>query len=121
MNLISLDKVGVCSSSACAVHCAVMLLVVVNAGTLGVFAFLETALLEWVVLAIALLVGALAIIPSFLKHRKEYILILFFTGVLLIINSEFVELIASKIFLSTLGGALMAYAHYGNLKLRATT
>ena len=118
MSSVSLDKIGVCTSGACAVHCALMPLVLVNAGSLGVFTFFENEILEWLVLATAVLVGALAIIPSFIRHRRTYVLILFMAGLLLIINSEFVELLGSKITLSTMGGALMAYAHYENLKFR---
>ncbi len=120
MIYINLDKVGVCTSSVCALHCMLMPFVLVNAGSLGVLAFLGNPILEWLVLAMVLLVGMVAILPSFMKHRKAYVLVLFFSGLLLIINAEFVELMGAKVSLSGIGGALMAYAHYENLKLRTS-
>lgn len=117
---INLDKVGVCTSSVCAVHCVLMPLVLVNAGSLGALAFLGNPILEWLILAVVLLVGAVAILPSFFKYRKVYVLVLFLAGLLLIINAEFVELIGSKISLAAAGGLLMAYAHYENLKLKTS-
>lgn len=120
MNLFNLDKIGVCVSSACAVHCMAVPLILVYSTSLGIFAFLNDPFIEMIILSIALLIGAFAIIPSLIKHRKPYVLVLFLAGVLLIANSEMVPVLWYKLVFSTAGGALMAYAHFENLKLKSS-
>lgn len=115
---INLDKAGICASGFCAVHCSITPLVLLNAGHLKLFSLLHNPILEWLLFSIAVLMGAMAILPALLKHKKTYVLVLFLSGLFLVIQSELIQLIAPKILFSLLGGTLMAYAHFENLKLK---
>ena len=118
MKLIDLDKVGMCVSSACAVHCTVMPLIFIYSSTLGVFSFIESPVVEVLILAATVLVGGISLIPTAIRYRQFYMLVLFISGILLVINSEVTAEVWSKITLSVAGGLLMAYAHFENLKLK---
>ncbi|HCX21647.1 MAG: hypothetical protein CMB80_06255 [Flammeovirgaceae bacterium] len=118
MKLFDLDKIGICLSSACAIHCSVMPLVLLYSSTLGIFSFIDSPVVELIILIATTLIGGLALIPSTIKYGQAYVLILFISGILIVINSEMTSALWSRILLSIAGGLLMAYAHFENLKIK---
>ena len=74
---------------------------------------------EWIELSIilfALLIGSISFIDGFLKHRQHFISVLFIAGFLLLINGESVADAWRSVGLSVGGAAVIAYAHFQNLK-----
>lgn len=74
----SLDTVGATASLACAVHCAVVALML---GVMPAASFLAAPWIEWAFLAVSTLVGLCALLPGFRVHRLRAPLLLFCTGI----------------------------------------
>lgn len=115
---MDLDRIGVYTSGTCAVHCAITPVILIYAGTLGAFTFLGNPALEWIVLMVAMLVGSASLLPAYRKHRQHHVPGMFAAGVLLVVLSEFTDSIWLAMSCSTLGGSLMALAHFLNLKYK---
>lgn len=123
------DRFGTCASSLCAIHCLMMPFLVVLLPVLGT-GWLASSNLEWGMIAIAATLGALSTARGFRIHNKRVTLILFFTGITLLLYSRMVHAdpaetccalhpIASEIyplqsFLSACGGILVALTHLSN-------
>jgi len=91
----SLDTVGATASFACAVHCAVVALML---GVMPAASFLAAPWIDWAFVTVSMLVGLAALLPGFRVHRRRAPLALFITGIsalitlrLLHVNSPRVE------------------------------
>ena len=115
--IISLDKIGMCTSAICMLHCLSIPILFI----LGFDSMLRIVDQEWMELMIvvfALLIGIVSFTRGFLKHRQHFIPVLFIAGFLLLINSESVEPVWLSIGLSVAGASLITYAHFQNLRWR---
>lgn len=110
-----LDKIGICTSAVCMVHClSIPLFLIFGFDTL-LIAF-DQEWIEWIIIASALVIGLLSFIGGFLRHRQHFVPVLFVAGFLLIINGESVAHSWLSVSLSIAGALVIAYAHLQNLK-----
>ena len=114
-NYLSADKIGICTSVICLIHCLSIPLFF----AFGFDSLIRLVDQEWVELMIiicALIIGIFAFLSGFLKHRQHFVPVLFLSGFLLLINGESVERMWLSLLLSITGALIIAYAHVQNLK-----
>ena len=85
---INWDAIGIFTSLACAIHCAVLPLVI-SAITVFDVNLVNNELFEWGMIVAACIIGAYALLHGYRKHHHEKLpLVLFFTGMLLLIGKQ---------------------------------
>ncbi|MCW5963372.1 MAG: MerC domain-containing protein [Bryobacterales bacterium] len=116
----SLDRIGMMLSGACAVHCILMPFVVGGLVYMGAD-WVASETTELLLVGSAFLVAIASLIPSYLRHRNPAALILFASGIALIVGAH-TMLEHQGVLLGVgmaLGGCLIAFAHYRNHRLCA--
>jgi hypothetical protein len=86
---INWDFMGIATSVACAVHCALLPIVV---STLPIFGIniIHNSFFEWGMITLAFVVGCYSLLHGFVRHHKSYLpLYIFFTGVVFLILKQF--------------------------------
>ena len=119
-NTLIIDKIGICTSVICILHCLAMPIFLI----LGLDSLLLVLDQEWVELTIillALIIGVSAFGRGFARHRQHFVPVLFIAGFLLLVNGESVENTWLKVGLSVAGAMVVAYAHYHNFLLKKKT
>ena len=114
-----LDRVGMASSLVCAVHCAVLPLLVGLVPLVGASLF-EDRRTEWAFVAISFAVGITSLLPSyFSKHRKARPLMLFVIGLgsILTARTIFEDFHRAEIPFVLFGACFVITAHLLNRKL----
>jgi hypothetical protein len=109
----SLDRVGMWVSGVCAVHCATLPLLIAIAG----FGWLGDERLEWTIIGFSFLIASLRLSHSYLRqHRHRGPLALFALGAacILLAKSEISPWQGAEILGMTIGGSLIAIAHWRN-------
>jgi hypothetical protein len=120
--LPALDRLGVASSTLCAVHCLVTPLAMAALPFLGLEAALGESL-EWGFVATGLAVGTLTLVPSFRRlHRRLLPLALFIAGMSLWVAARAGLSSASPLELPLVlaGSAAVVTAHLVNRSLCRT-
>ena len=115
-----LDKIGMCTSVICMIHCLSIPLFLLF-GFDVVLRLIDQEWVEWTIIAFALVIGITSFVSGFLTHRQHYIPVLFVAGFVLLINGESVAHAGVSVGLSVAGAMVIAYAHAQNLKLRRYT
>ena len=86
---INWDFMGITTSVACAVHCALLPIVV---STLPIFGIniIHNSFFEWGMITLAFVVGCYSLLHGFVKHHKNYLpLYIFFTGFIFLVLKQF--------------------------------
>ena len=112
----TLDRIGMWVSTTCAVHCAALPLLLTVSG-LG---WLGSELLEWGIIAFSFVVASLRLSYSYLKqHRRFDSVLLFLIGAssILLAKSETLEFLYAEAVFMTIGGLVIAVAHWHNHRL----
>jgi hypothetical protein len=111
-----LDSIGMTASTLCAIHCAIVPVLLTFLPLTGL-GFLANPLLEWGMIVLALVLGVSSIFLSYFRtHKKALPLLLLLIG--------FIAIIAGHIYLRgwleavvvPLGGLTIAAAHFINFK-----
>jgi hypothetical protein len=111
-----LDHVGMTASTLCAIHCAIVPILLTFLPLAGM-GFLAAPLFEWGMITLALLLGVSSIFLSYVRtHRRALPLLLLVAG--------FAALVLGHIYLKgwieavvvPLGGLTIAVAHFVNFK-----
>jgi hypothetical protein len=111
-----LDNVGMTASLLCAIHCAVVPLVITSLPLVGL-GFLANPLVEWSMIILALFVGVYAIGLSYFRtHHKPLPMILLILGFLIIIIGHLFVSGWREGIVVPIGGLLIATAHFFNYK-----
>ncbi len=100
-------------SGACAIHCAVLPILLTIAG----MGWLADERLEWSIIAASFLIGSVRLSHSyFYEHRRPVVLVIFLTGLaaILFAKAEFVGWEYAEVAGMTLGGSMIAFAHWRN-------
>jgi hypothetical protein len=114
---ISWDLVGFSASAVCAIHCLVVPVLLLFSSFSGI-SFLHNHTAETVILFFSLVIGSVAIIPSWFRHhRKSLPVFLFFAGIICIATGRFNVSMLTETLLTTVGACLVATAHLINWKL----
>ncbi|NNU34447.1 MerC domain-containing protein [Mucilaginibacter sp. S1162] len=111
-----LDNLGMTASTLCALHCAVVpiLLTFLPLAGLG---FLAHPLFEWSMIVLALLLGVSSIFLSYFRtHRRALPLLLLCSGFVLIIVGHIYLKGWEEAIVVPLGGLTIAAAHFVNYK-----
>lgn len=114
---ISSDVLGILASTACALHCSV-LPVLLAMGGLGGFAWMEQTWVEILFLACAVVFAAWSILPAFLRDRSYYLPLIFMVlGLVLLMVGTLNHTHDGHIRLvSVFGGLALIIAHYLNYR-----
>ena len=86
---VNLDMMGIATSLACAIHCAVLPIVL---STLPVFGIniIHNLFFEWGMIALAFFVGTLSLFHGYLRHHRTTLpLLIFSTGFIFLILKQF--------------------------------
>jgi len=94
MNIkLNWDGLGIATSIACAIHCALLPVLLTSLPLFGVN-IIHNVLFEWVMIGIAFAVGSYALFHGYSKHHRSLLPILLFTGgfILLVTKQFFPEI-----------------------------
>jgi hypothetical protein len=111
-----LDSIGMTASTLCAIHCAVVpvLLTFLPLAGLG---FLANPLFEWGMILMALLLGVSSIFLSYFRtHHRVLPLLLLVTGFVIIITGHIYLKGWMEAVVVPTGGLTIALAHFINFK-----
>jgi hypothetical protein len=111
-----LDNVGMTASILCAIHCAVVPLLLTSLPLLGL-GFLANPVIEWSMIIFALCIGVYAIGLSYVRtHHKRLPMVLLIIGFLIIITGHLFITSWHEAIIVPIGGLLIATAHFFNYR-----
>lgn len=111
-----LDNVGMTASILCAIHCAVVPLLITSLPLLGL-GFLANPVIEWSMIIFALCIGIYAIGLSYFRtHHKRLPMLLLILGFLIIIAGHLFITSWHEAIIVPIGGLLIATAHFFNYR-----
>ena len=114
---LNLDKLGICTSTVCALHCLVTPFLILSLPFAGL-AFLEWKELELGILALSFFFAIMSLVASYVrKHKNARPMMLAGFGFMLFIIGKVIPLEVGEIILSVLGGGFVVLAHYRNIVL----
>ena len=114
---INWDWVGISASLLCAIHCAALPFLL-TLSALGGLQFLDSPVLEFTMIFLALAVAAYALTHSYRKlHRKKDALYIALGGFAFIFLGQLPPLESWEALLSATGGVLVAVSHVVNIRL----
>ena len=114
-----IDLVALSSSLICAVHCAVVP-IILSISTLSSLHFLKNPYIEWVFIFAGIVFALMSIWTSYKKYRERRPLITVVVGFTLIALSRFDFSESWELINTVTGASLIALAHYYNWKLLST-
>ncbi len=111
---INWDFMGMITSIACAVHCAILPLIITSLPVFGIN-IINSSPFEWMMIGIAFIVGCYALAHGYQRHHRNLKpLLIFTTGfIFLILKQVFYK--HEFIFLAP-AVALILYAHFLNFR-----
>jgi hypothetical protein len=111
-----LDHFGMTASILCAIHCAIVPIIITTLPLVGL-GFLANPWLEWGMITLALFIGVYAIgISYFRSHHKFLPMALLLTGFLVIIVGHLFVSGWREAIVVPIGGFLIATAHFFNYR-----
>jgi len=115
---LSLDRYGMALSIGCAIHCAVLPMALSAMTTFGL-AWVASPELEWSILICTFLIGSTRLVQSYRQHHQPECLALFLAGLVSFIcaKSGYFTFDYFEAVFMTVGGLLVATAHFRNLRL----
>jgi hypothetical protein len=122
INTIDLDKVGATASATCAVHCALMPLIVTLMPLVGL-SFLSSEAMEWALLALSAFFGVTSLCLGYKNHRQGQALALLCPGLAFIVLGRIAEehsILKIGVPLVVMGGLTVAGSHWLNHRLCRT-
>ncbi|RYG47325.1 MAG: MerC domain-containing protein [Chitinophagaceae bacterium] len=108
------DGLGIATSLACAIHCAVLPIFLTSLPLFGINIIHHPAF-EWSMIALAILIGTYSLCHGYIKHhRNRTPVILFSIGATFLILKQFFH--EYQVPLLVLAVAFIVYAHYSNYR-----
>ena len=116
MNLkVNWDGLGIATSLACAIHCAVLPLILTTLPLFGIN-IIHNLVFEWVMIIAALFIGTYSLYHGYRKHHRSLVpVILFFLGFSFLVAKQINH--STEIILLIPAVILIVSAHYYNYKL----
>jgi hypothetical protein len=112
-----LDHIGMTASTLCALHCAIVPILITTLPLMGL-GFLARPWLEWSMIILALLIGSYTLGTSYLfEHHRPKPIILLAIGFFLIISGHFAANEWLEAVIVPIGGLTIASAHFANFKI----
>jgi len=116
---VALDKIGIFASSLCAIHCAVVPLIITLLPLSGL-GFLASERLEISMIAIAIVIGSVSLGFSLIRsHKKPLPILLLLLGFSLILTGHYSTEALEHIIIP-IGVITIAISHYVNWRLTIT-
>ncbi|KAA2244768.1 MerC domain-containing protein [Chitinophaga agrisoli] len=113
---LNLDAWGIGASLLCAVHCAVLPLMMMLLPLMG-FQLLENEALEYGLMGFTFLVGSIALYRGYrYHHRQGKPLLLFITGLVLLLLGHFLQTGLPGLGIIATGALFIIIAHWWNLR-----
>lgn len=116
-NRICLDRMAIGLSALCAVHCVATVLLLGALSSLG--HFFAAPIVHEIGLALAIVIGALALGAGALRHRLLFPLVMGCIGLAVMTSALFVPHGVSESVLTVIGVSLVALAHMLNMRADA--
>jgi len=116
MNIkINWDALGIATSVACAIHCAVLPIIVTSLPILGIN-IIHNLFFEWGMIVLAFVVGSYSLFHGYIKHhRTSTPVMIFATGFIFLVLKQFFPQ-AEYLFLC-IAVILIISAHFYNYRL----
>ncbi|MEP7255768.1 MAG: MerC domain-containing protein [Ferruginibacter sp.] len=116
MNIkLNWDAMGIATSVACAIHCALLPVLLTALPIFGVN-IIHNLFFEWGMIILAFLVGSYSLFHGFIKHHRSYLPILIFSiGFIFLVLKQFV--LPYEYLLLAIAVTLIITAHYYNYRL----
>ena len=112
---INWDGLGIATSLACAIHCAILPLIVTSLPLFGIN-IIHNQVFEWSMIALAFAVGTYSLFHGYVKHHRSLMPIsIFAAGFIFLATKQFFHEY-EYIFLVP-AVILIIYAHYQNFRL----
>ena len=114
-----IDKLGIVSSTTCAIHCLVLPLVITFIPYLGL-SFFANETFEIIMLVTSIILSMFSICFGYKTHKNKKITLLFSVGLSLLILGRYVHennYTPASALILFLGGIIIALSHYINKKL----
>ena len=109
------DGVGIATSLACAIHCAILPLILTSLPLFGIN-IIHNVYFEWAMIFLAIAIGIYSLYHGFVKHHQSFIPMIIFTiGSVFLILKQF-NTVLTQVFLF-LAIILIITAHYMNYRL----
>ena len=106
---------GIITSIACAIHCALLPVMMTSLPILGIN-IIHNQFFEWGMIVLAFGVGVYALLHGFIRHHKNWVPLLLFTGgFLFLISKQFFHQFEFPLLIPAV--IMMMWAHYYNYKL----
>ena len=108
------DFFGIATSVGCAIHCAILPLIVTTLPVFGIN-IIHNSFFEWGMIALAFFVGAYSLYHGYRKHhRNTFPVILFSAGAAFLVMKQFFS--QQEYLFLTLAVCLIIYAHLLNYR-----
>ena len=111
----NLDVLGMILSLACAVHCAIMPIILVLGAFTGLH-FLADPMLEHTIIIASMLIAGASLIPHYFHHKRKEVLIVASTGFALIFIGHWHGMAWLHTILMVAGGTAIAFSHLLNMR-----
>lgn len=109
------DGLGIATSIACAIHCALLPLILTTLPLFGVN-IIHNIFFEWGMIALAFLVGSYSLFHGYIKHHHSLLpVLLFATGFVFLFTKQFFHIY--EVYFLIPAVPLIVTAHYMNYKL----
>jgi len=116
MNIkINWDALGIATSVACAIHCAVLPIIVSSLPIFGIN-IIHNLFFEWGMIALAFVVGSYSLFHGYIKHHRTSIPVMIFTTgfIFLVLKQFFPQAEYLFLFIAVM---LIISAHFYNYRL----
>jgi hypothetical protein len=112
---INWDAMGIVTSVACAIHCAILPVVI---STLPVFGIniIHNSFFEWGMISLAFCIGSFSLFHGYIKHHRSFTPVLIFsTGFIFLVMKQFLPLLEH--WFLTMAVLLIVSAHFYNYRI----
>ena len=115
MNIkLNWDGLGIVTSLVCAIHCAVLPLIIPALPLFG-FNIIHNAFFEWAMICIAFVVGSYSLFHGYFKHHRSVLPVaLFAVGFIFLVAKQF--FLTYEYLLLIIAVMLIITAHYINYR-----
>jgi hypothetical protein len=118
---VNWDVMGIATSLACAVHCALLPVLLTSLPIFGIN-IIHNTFFEWAMIALAFFVGVFSLIHGYIRHHQNPVpLLIFFTGYIFLLLKqvipahEYLFLAVAVLFIITAHLANFRYCRFNKV------
>jgi len=109
------DGLGIATSLACAIHCAILPLILTSLPLFGIN-LIHNIFFEWLMITIAFMVGSFSLFHGYVKHHQSLTpVIIFSIGFVFLVSKQLFVLYENFLLIPAIGCIISA--HYLNYRL----